>query len=77
MKTKLLLIVICSGFILLFNQCKKDDSVFDVYFWTSKTEIEGTLTLYIDDKNKGILPYSAIKPECGNCIPSNKCGQIT
>ena len=63
---KLILIAIFGCFLFLLNQCKKDYSVFDVYFWTSKTEIDGTLTLYIDDINKGILPYSALKPECAN-----------
>ena len=61
-----ILIVFLSGFVLLFTQCKKDDSVFDVYFWTSINNTEETLTLYIDNENKGILPFLVITPECGN-----------
>ena len=66
MKKTLILIAIFSVFVLLFSQCRKDDSVFDVYFWTSINNTAESLTLYIDNENKGILPYMDIAPKCGN-----------
>lgn len=63
---RIFLFLFISGFVLLFTQCKKDDSVFDVYFCTSTNKAEATLTLYIDDENKGILPFLTVKPKCGS-----------
>ena len=58
---------------LLFTGCKKDDpnAMFHVSFFTSKAN--GPLSLYLDGNYKGVLPYFAQTPGCGN---PNSDGQL-
>lgn len=50
--------------LLLLTQChKQDDSVFQVRFYT--THAQDPRTLYIDNADKGTLPYFAQAPQCG------------
>lgn len=44
-------------FALIFSQCKKDDSTYKGYFYTSNAPTEAKLTLFLDGQNMGELPY--------------------
>ena len=65
MKIKITLAVLSLMMATLFLQCKKEDcnAVFNAQFYTSIPT--GEHTLYIDDQNRGILPYFASAPQCG------------
>ena len=53
--------------LLLLTQCKKDNTVFNSYFYTSMDEKDVQLSLYIDKQYKGELPYLTRKPSaCDN-----------
>jgi hypothetical protein len=43
--------------VLVFSQCKKDESIYKGYFYTSKSPSEAKLTLFFDGQNMGELPY--------------------
>ena len=45
--------------------CKSDTQPFHTYFWTSSAPLT-KLFLYIDDENKGSLPYLQKGPTCEN-----------
>ncbi len=65
MKIRITLGVLSLLMATLFLQCKKEDgnAVFDAQFYTSNAT--GELSLYIDDRYQGILPYFATAPQCG------------
>jgi hypothetical protein len=48
------------------TQCKKDNTIYNVYFYTSKDTTEVRLSLFIDDKYKGEIPYLSQKPTYDN-----------
>ncbi|MBI4645123.1 MAG: hypothetical protein HY738_00665 [Bacteroidia bacterium] len=51
---------------LLLTHCKKYNTTFNSYFYTSKDSNEVQLSLYIDGNYKGDLPYLTNKPTCDN-----------
>ena len=53
----------CFCFVLLslFFSCNKEKNAFNVYFYTNKFDEYAKLKLYINDKDKGDLPYFAHK----------------
>jgi len=73
MKTILSLVFATLFASLLFTGCKKGDpnATFQVSFFTSKAN--GPLSLYVDGTYKGVLPYFAQTPACGN---PNTDGQL-
>jgi|GEM_PF-3067097 len=59
-------VIVASLFaVIVFTQCTKRDSgkIFNANFYT--TNATGRLTLYVDDIDKGMLPYFALAPQCG------------
>jgi len=62
---------------LFLTQCKKDDTVYNVYFYTSKDTTVVQLALYIDDKYKGIIPYISQKPTYDNDSLKNLAFSLT
>lgn len=50
-------------FISLFA-CKKDDTQYDVYFWSDETTSKYKWTLYIEGENKGFLINLPVDPNC-------------
>jgi hypothetical protein len=65
MKNLFALILTSIFSLTLLTQCSKEDlqKEFNTNFYTS--DENGTMSLYIDDEYKGVLPYMAAAPECG------------
>ena len=53
---------------LLFNSCKKEDpnDVYDAVFYQSHDANNNYMKLYIDEVEKGIMPYMKDKRSCSN-----------
>jgi hypothetical protein len=43
--------------VVAFTQCKKDDTIYQGYFYTSNSPTEAQLSLYLDGTYMGALPY--------------------
>ena len=65
-KTHFLTLTAVSLIAFFLTQCKKDDTIYNVYFYTSKYPTEVRLLLFIDDKYKGEIPYMSQKPTFDN-----------
>ncbi len=65
-RTRFLTLTAVSLISFFLTQCKKDDTVYNVYFYTSKDTTEVRLSLFIDDKYKGEIPYLSQKPTYDN-----------
>ena len=67
MKNNFLKTALLIAIVLFLTQCtKEDNSVSKVYFYTNINTDINRLTLYVDDQNKGELPYLAQNPICGS-----------
>ena len=65
-KTNSLLIIAISVLLTTLFSCTKDDTKYDVYFWTSIDPANEELNLIIDGANLGQLPFRSLRPECNN-----------
>lgn len=71
---KIAILTVCSVFILLLSQCKKDTE-YEAYFWTGVDTLVSNpndsavvvefLTLFVNGEEIGELPYRSSQPECG------------
>ena len=52
---RLLFIVLCIS--LCFSACKKDDTLYQVFFYTNLSGEKGQLDLFVNDTYQGKLPY--------------------
>jgi hypothetical protein len=52
--------------VLTFTNCKKDDTVHNVYFWTSSGYEKQLLTLFADDQAIWQLPHYSTELTCSN-----------
>jgi hypothetical protein len=59
---KNLLLPFCIALVAL--SCKKENTQFNSYFWT--TQDTPNLVLYVDGQQKGALPYLSTRPACNN-----------
>ncbi|MCU0359368.1 MAG: hypothetical protein MUF75_01420 [Bacteroidia bacterium] len=57
MKCKQGVFIMSMVFLAAFSGCKKDDTIFNGYFYSSQPGSEGQLWLYLDGSNKGALPF--------------------
>lgn len=57
MKTFSKQFVLLTLMILVFSQCKKDDTVYQAYFYSLESPDEAKLFLFIDEESKGELPF--------------------
>lgn len=64
MKKSIFITVIVIGALLLFSQCRKDDTTFNAHFYANWSATDAPLGLYIDGEYKGDLSYLKIKPTC-------------
>lgn len=62
---------------LLLTTCKKDNTSYDSYFYTSKDTNETRLSLFIDNSYKGDLPYLKNKPTCDSTALKGQCLYLT
>lgn len=69
---------------LLLNSCNKDKTnsngnkkTYDSYFYTSNTTNEIALTLFVNDKHIGDLPYLSSEPSCDNTEQKSQCLNLT
>jgi len=46
--------------------CRKNDTLFNAYFWTSVDTTQSRLSLFVDGEPKGPLPYLENEPSCGD-----------
>jgi hypothetical protein len=53
-------------FLLVFTQCKKDDSQYNVYFSTSVSVTDSTWTLFVSGDNKGLLTNPTAEFNCSS-----------
>jgi hypothetical protein len=58
-------LTICIWCIFLFSSCDHFTQGFNTYFWTS-SNTAAKYHLYIDNKDRGILPYLDQAPVCDN-----------
>lgn len=65
-KTHFLTLTVVLLILFFLTQCKKDETVYNVFFYTSKDTTEIRLSLFIDDKYKGEIPYMSQKPTFDN-----------
>ncbi|HET6245346.1 MAG: hypothetical protein H0V01_12520 [Bacteroidetes bacterium] len=66
MKTKTAIQTLFLLSVVFFISCKKDNTNFNSYFWTSNDIEDSELTLYVNDQIKGPIPYLKDKPTCEN-----------
>lgn len=59
--------------LVMLTQCNKKTETFQAYFWT-KSEPGTTNYLFVDDTNRGVLPFLSEAPECNN--PESKKGAL-
>jgi len=73
MKTILNLnILIAFSTLVLLTQCKKNDIIYNSYFYTTMPSSETELSLYLDKKYRGEIPYVKNKPTCDNDTSKQK-----
>ncbi len=68
MKSTFKLLLTMFTAILLLTNCKKNDSNYNAYFYTSMSSSETQLSLFIDDEYRGEIPYMIVKPNCDNDV---------
>lgn len=51
--------------LLFLTQCHQKSETFQAYFWTN-SEPATTNYLFINDTNRGVLPFLSTAPECNN-----------
>jgi hypothetical protein len=66
MKRNVFIIIIFVVSCCLLTNCKKDNTIYNVYFYTNKDTSVVHLSLYINDNKKGEIPYLNPKPTCEN-----------
>jgi len=57
---------ILASILLVFTQCEKDDSQYNVYFSTSVSVTDSTWTLYLDNDDKGLLINPTAEYNCSS-----------
>lgn len=62
---KLMLVLLILLFLVVEMRCSRGTRPFRAHFFTSNQQ-HGPLYLYIDGKNKGLLPYQSVAPACGS-----------
>ncbi len=58
--------ITCILCILLLTECKKNDIIYNTYFYSVNAPTDGELSLYINGQYKGALPHLSQKPTCDN-----------
>jgi hypothetical protein len=72
MKTKKAIIILNLLLIITLVSCKKDNTNFNSYFWTSNEIDENELSLFINDELKGAIPFLKDSPTCENDASKSK-----
>ncbi len=50
--------------LVVFSSCKKDNTIYQTYFWTTEDTASVKMNIYINDKNSGVIHYFSTAPEC-------------
>lgn len=50
-------LVLLAGMVFMFSECKKDETIYQAYFYTLESPDEARLFLFVDEESKGELPF--------------------
>ncbi|MGZ3899265.1 MAG: hypothetical protein ACXVNM_08275 [Bacteroidia bacterium] len=73
---KTVLKCLCVLAMFLFLSCNKEKNAFNVYFYSNKFDQYTKLKLFINDKDKGDLPYFTEKVDFDNDSLRSRCAFV-